>query len=148
MCYKDNPSLKENCDPVKAIREALSRALGPNKKLMVDCNGVGILYVEASGSDGINGCHLLLVHVNQLIINYMLNCFLYSYFVIAILMLYKKKIEVGKGKSSVFCVKVTRLTCGGFILALRLHKVFRAPITEQVSLVQVELKRPTKPKTK
>ncbi|KAM1909405.1 hypothetical protein ACFX13_038161 [Malus domestica] len=47
MCYKNNPSLKENHDPVKVIREALSRALlyyyplagrlreGPNIKLRV-----------------------------------------------------------------------------------------------------------------
>ncbi|KAM1980090.1 hypothetical protein FF1_037407 [Malus domestica] len=124
MCYKDNPSLKENRNPVKAIREALSRALvyyyplagrlreGPNRKLMVDCNGEGILFVEASadvtleqlgdkilppcplleeflvnfpGSDGIIGCPLLLV-------------------------------------------QVTRLTCGGFILALRLnHTMCDAP---------------------
>ncbi|KAM1033963.1 hypothetical protein ACFX2A_038276 [Malus domestica] len=124
MCYKDNPSLNENRNPVKTIREALSRALvyyyplagrlreGPDRKLMVDCNGEGILFVEASanvtleqlgdkilppcplleeflfnflGSDGIIGCPLLLV-------------------------------------------QVTRLTCGGFILALRLnHTMCDAP---------------------
>ncbi|XP_050152489.1 alcohol acyl transferase 2-like isoform X2 [Malus sylvestris] len=124
MCYKDNPSLNENRNPIKVIREALSRALvyyyplagrlkeGPNKMLMVDCNGEGILFVEASadvtleqlgdkilppcplleeflfnfpGSDGIIGCPLLLV-------------------------------------------QVTRLKCGGFILALRLnHTMCDAP---------------------
>ncbi|KAM1938635.1 hypothetical protein ACFX13_026596 [Malus domestica] len=27
MCYKDNPSLNKNCNPVKVIREALSRSV-------------------------------------------------------------------------------------------------------------------------
>lgn len=123
MCYKDNPSLNKNRNPVKVIREALSRALvyyyplagrlreGPNRKLVVDCNGEGILFIEASadvtleqlgdkilppcplleeflfnfpGSDGIIGCPLVLVQVSQLIINYMLFSFSYSYLVIAI----------------------------------------------------------------
>ncbi|KAM1127395.1 hypothetical protein ACFX2B_036953 [Malus domestica] len=120
MCYKDSPSLNESRNPIKVIREALSRALvyyyplagrlreGPNRKLMVDCNGEGILFVKASadvtleqlgdkislleeflfnfpGSDGIIGCPLLLV-------------------------------------------QVTCLTCGGLILALRLnHTMCDAP---------------------
>ncbi|XP_068306601.1 alcohol acyl transferase 1 allele GSa-like [Pyrus communis] len=60
LCYKDNTSLNENRNPVKTIRESLSRALvyyyplagrlreGPNRKLMVDCKGEGILFVEGS----------------------------------------------------------------------------------------------------
>ncbi|KAM1787279.1 hypothetical protein ACFX11_037689 [Malus domestica] len=120
MCYKNSPSLNESRNPIKVIREALSRALvyyyplagrlreGPNRKLMVDCNGEGILFVKASadvtleqlgdkislleeflfnfpGSDGIIGCPLLLV-------------------------------------------QVTCLTCGGLILALRLnHTMCDAP---------------------
>ncbi|KAJ0084742.1 hypothetical protein Patl1_29403 [Pistacia atlantica] len=114
--YRNNPSsaMKEK-DPVKVIREALSKALvfyypfagrareGSNRKLMVDCNGEGVLFVEANanvtvddfgpeiqppftcldelmhivpGSDGIAGCPLM-------------------------------------------SIQVTRLECGGFILALR-----------------------------
>ncbi|KAM1145388.1 hypothetical protein ACFX19_038043 [Malus domestica] len=120
MCYKNSPSLNESRNPIKVIREALSRALvyyyplagrlreRPNRKLMVDCNGEGILFVKASadvtleqlgdkislleeflfnfpGSDGIIGCPLLLV-------------------------------------------QVTCLTCGGRILALRLnHTMCDAP---------------------
>ncbi|KAK9221218.1 hypothetical protein WN944_009644 [Citrus x changshan-huyou] len=64
--YKNNsasspPVLKEK-DPVKVIKEAISEALvyyypfasrlieGPNRKLMVDCNGEGILFLEAEGN--------------------------------------------------------------------------------------------------
>ncbi|ONI05667.1 hypothetical protein PRUPE_5G018200 [Prunus persica] len=116
ISYKNNPSMKGN-DAVMVIREALSRALvyyyplagrlreGPNRKLMVECNGEGVLFIEANadvtleqlgdrilppcpvleeflsnppGSDGILGCPLLLV-------------------------------------------QVTRLTCGGFIFGLRIN---------------------------
>ncbi|KAJ0084060.1 hypothetical protein Patl1_29411 [Pistacia atlantica] len=117
--YRNNhPSpAMEGRDPVKVIREALSKALvfyyplagrlreGENRKLLVDCNGEGVLFIEADanfsldelgdeihppfpclgellynvpGSDGILGCPLLLI-------------------------------------------QVTRLLCGGFILALRLN---------------------------
>lgn len=107
--YKNNsaslpPVLKEK-DPVKVIKEAISEALvyyypfagrlieGPNRKLMVDCNGEGILFLEAEanfkleqlggaiqppcpyleqltynvpGSEGILGCPLLLIQVTRL----------------------------------------------------------------------------------
>ncbi|XP_031284937.1 methanol O-anthraniloyltransferase-like [Pistacia vera] len=117
--YRNNhPSpAMEGRDPVKVIREALSKTLvfyyplagrlreGENRKLLVDCNGEGVLFIEADanfsldelgdeihppfpcldellynvpGSDGILGCPLLLI-------------------------------------------QVTRLLCGGFILALRLN---------------------------
>ncbi|KAL6279316.1 hypothetical protein ACE6H2_016197 [Prunus campanulata] len=101
MTYKNNPSMKGN-DAVMVIKEALSRALvfyyplagrlreGPNRKLMVECNGEGVLFIEANadvtleqlgdtilppcphleeflfnppGSDGILGCPLLLFQV-------------------------------------------------------------------------------------
>ncbi|KAL6279313.1 hypothetical protein ACE6H2_016194 [Prunus campanulata] len=102
MSYKNNPSMKGN-DPVEVIKEALSRALvyyypmagrlreGPNRKLMVECNGEGVLFIGANadvtlaqlgdtiappspfleeflynvpGSDGILGCPLLLIQVS------------------------------------------------------------------------------------
>ncbi|KAJ4719205.1 Benzyl alcohol O-benzoyltransferase [Melia azedarach] len=116
--YKNNPepSMKGK-DPVKVIIEAVSRALvfyyplagrlreGPDRKLTVDCNGEGVLFIEAEanfkleqlgdaiqppcpyldellynvpGSDGILGCPLLLI-------------------------------------------QVTRLTCGGFVVGLRFN---------------------------
>ncbi|XP_061989169.1 alcohol acyl transferase 2-like [Rosa rugosa] len=124
IAYKNNPSMSNRKGPVQVIREAISRALvyyyplagrlreGPNRKLMVDCNGEGVLFVGANadvtleeigdailppcpvledflcnvpGSDGILGCPLLLV-------------------------------------------QVTILRCGGFILALRVnHTMCDAP---------------------
>ncbi|KAJ4724420.1 Benzyl alcohol O-benzoyltransferase [Melia azedarach] len=104
--YRNNASpFMKGKDPVKVIREALSKALvfyyplagrlqeGPNKKLMVDCNGKGILFIEADanvtleqlgdeinppfpywnevmydvpGSRGIIGCPLLFIQVTRL----------------------------------------------------------------------------------
>ncbi|KAJ4724409.1 Benzyl alcohol O-benzoyltransferase [Melia azedarach] len=104
--YKNNPepSMKGK-DPVKVIKEAVSRALvfyyplagrlreGPDRKLTVDCNAEGVLFIEAEanfkleqlgnaiqppcpyldellynvpGSDGIIGCPLLLIQVTRL----------------------------------------------------------------------------------
>ncbi|KAJ4724407.1 Benzyl alcohol O-benzoyltransferase [Melia azedarach] len=123
--YENNPepSMKGK-DPVKVIKEAVSRALvfyyplagrlreGPDRKLTVDCNAEGVLFIEAEanfkleqlgnaiqppcpyldellynvpGSDGILGCPLLLIQVR------------------------------------IYLSKVTRLTCGGFIVGLRFN---------------------------
>jgi hypothetical protein len=101
MFYRSHPSMKRE-DPVKVIKEALGKALvfyypfagriieGPRSKLIVDCTGEGILFVEADagvtidqlgdsihppfsyieeflhdvpGSSGILGCPLLLIQV-------------------------------------------------------------------------------------
>ncbi|CAB4309437.1 unnamed protein product [Prunus armeniaca] len=105
MSYRNNnpSSMNANRDPVKVIREGLRRALvyyypmagrlreGPNRKLMVECNGEGVLFIEGNadvtlvqlgdtiappspfleeflynvpGSDGILGCPLLLIQVS------------------------------------------------------------------------------------
>lgn len=99
--YRNHPSLKGK-DPLSIIREALGKALvfyypfagrlieGPNRKLVVDCTGEGILFIEADadvtidqlgdtiqppcpytdeflydvpGSSSILGCPLLLIQV-------------------------------------------------------------------------------------
>ncbi|KAJ8538442.1 hypothetical protein K7X08_027663 [Anisodus acutangulus] len=103
MFYKHNSSM-EGKDPAIFIKDGLSKTLvfyyplagriieGPNRKLMVNCNSEGILFVEADanveleklgesikppcpyldlllhnipGSDGIVGCPLLLVQVTR-----------------------------------------------------------------------------------
>ncbi|KAF6168907.1 hypothetical protein GIB67_038404 [Kingdonia uniflora] len=114
--YKNDASMREH-DPVRVIREAIAKALvfyypfagrlreGRGRKLVVDCTGEGVMFIEAdanvrledfgdalqppfpgleellydvSGSDGVLGCPLLLI-------------------------------------------QVTRLMCGGYIFALRLN---------------------------
>uniref|UniRef100_A0A5B7BJL3 Benzyl alcohol O-benzoyltransferase n=1 Tax=Davidia involucrata TaxID=16924 RepID=A0A5B7BJL3_DAVIN len=102
MFYKANPLMKGK-DPVRVIRETVAKALvyyypyagrlveGPNRKLMVDCNGEGVLFIEGDanvrlgqlgdtiqppcpyrqellsdvpGSGGILGCPLMLIQVS------------------------------------------------------------------------------------
>lgn len=102
--YKNEPLMKGH-DPVVIIKEALSKALvsyypfagrlreGPGRKLAVECNGEGVLFIEADAdvrledfgerlppplpwlselldevaeSDGIVGCPLLLIQVTRL----------------------------------------------------------------------------------
>ncbi|KAJ4719204.1 Benzyl alcohol O-benzoyltransferase [Melia azedarach] len=106
ICFyrnKPSPPMKGK-DPVKLIREALSKALvfyyplagrlqeGPNRKLMVDCNGKGVLFVEADAN----------IKLDQL------GDSIHPPFP------YLKEIMYG-------IPHVTRLTCGGFIFALLFH---------------------------
>ena len=104
--FYGNSSLMDGKDPAKVIREALAKALiyyypfagrlveGSNRKLLVDCTGEGVLFVEADadttleylgdaiqppcpcfeellydvpGSGGILGCPLLLFQVRNLL---------------------------------------------------------------------------------
>uniref|UniRef100_A0A5B7C4L0 Putative alcohol acyl transferase n=1 Tax=Davidia involucrata TaxID=16924 RepID=A0A5B7C4L0_DAVIN len=112
MFYKRDPSMKGK-DPVNVIREAIAKTLvfyypfagrlveGPNRKLMVDCTGEGVLFIEADanvrleqlgdmirppcpyleellhdvpGSGGILGCPLLLIQVSVYVYIYVCVC--------------------------------------------------------------------------
>lgn len=105
--YRCNPSMHGK-DPVKVIREALAKTLvfyypfagrlreGPGRKLLVECTGEGVLFIEADadvtlqqfgddllppfpcleellfdvpGSQGILNCPLLLIQVHLLLNN-------------------------------------------------------------------------------
>ncbi|KAF3449615.1 hypothetical protein FNV43_RR10346 [Rhamnella rubrinervis] len=119
--YKNNnneyPSIMEGKDPVKVIREALSRALvyyyplagrvkeGNDGKLVVDCNGKGVLFVEAEADFKLEQ----LGHAIQPPFPF-LNEVLYNV----------------PGSDDILdrpllLIQVTRLICGGFILAVRLN---------------------------
>ncbi|KAK4729235.1 hypothetical protein R3W88_022223 [Solanum pinnatisectum] len=91
MFYKYN-SIMEDKDPAKIIKDGLSKTLVANKKLIVNCNGEGVLFIETDanveldklgdsikppcpyldlllhnvpGSNGIIGCPLLLIQVTR-----------------------------------------------------------------------------------
>lgn len=117
LFYKNDPSpAMKGKDPVKVIREAISKTLVfyyplagrltevSDRKLLVDCNGEGVLFTEAEanikleqleigdairppcpylhellynvpGSEGILGCPLLLFQVSRFTSNLIYNCF-------------------------------------------------------------------------
>ncbi|KAB2632121.1 methanol O-anthraniloyltransferase-like [Pyrus ussuriensis x Pyrus communis] len=111
-------------EKLEVIREALSRALvyyyplagrlreGPNRKLMVDCHGEGILFIEASAD----------VTLEQLGDKILPPCPLFEEF------LFNFPGSDGIIGCPLLLVQATHLTCGGFILALRLnHTMCDAP---------------------
>ncbi|GAV56756.1 Transferase domain-containing protein [Cephalotus follicularis] len=116
LFYKNNPSMKGK-DPVNSIREALGRALvyyyplagrlgeGPDKKLMVDCTGEGILFVEAEAN----------IKHEQLGDSIYPPCGSFDEF------LYNVSGSEGILNCPLLLFQVTRLTCGGFIVAIRLN---------------------------
>ncbi|KAM4075868.1 hypothetical protein ACJW30_12G021600 [Castanea mollissima] len=83
--YKYDPSMQGR-DPVRVIREALAKTLvfyyplagrlreGPGRKLVVECTGEGIVFIEADadllfdvpGSGEVLNCPLLLIQVTRL----------------------------------------------------------------------------------
>jgi hypothetical protein len=116
--YRNNPSMQGK-DPVKIIREALAKTLvfyypfagrlreGPNRKLMVECTGEGILFIEADadvtleqfgdalqppfpcleellfdvpGSSGVLNCPLLLIQVINFLAIYEFSTPSYAYY--------------------------------------------------------------------
>ncbi|KAL5764639.1 hypothetical protein ACOSQ2_017233 [Xanthoceras sorbifolium] len=114
--YKNNPSM-EGKDPVMVIKEALSKALvfynplagrlreGLNGKLMVDCTDEGVLFTEADANVTLDQLGDAIQppspYLDQLLHNVpgsdnIIGCPLLSF-------------------------QVTRLLCGGFILALRFN---------------------------
>nr|QLI57449.1 BAHD acyltransferase [Celastrus angulatus] len=121
--YRYNPSMKGK-DPAKVVKEALAKALvfyypfagrlreGPGRKLTVDCNGEGILFVEGDADVSIEefgeALHPPFPCLEELIFDVPGSS--------AVL------------NSPLILVQVTRLRCGGFILALRLnHTMADAP---------------------
>nr|Q5H873.1 RecName: Full=13-hydroxylupanine O-tigloyltransferase; AltName: Full=(-)-13alpha-hydroxymultiflorine/(+)-13alpha-hydroxylupanine O-tigloyltransferase; Short=HMT/HLTase; AltName: Full=Quinolizidine alkaloid O-tigloyltransferase [Lupinus albus]BAD89275.1 (-)-13alpha-hydroxymultiflorine/(+)-13alpha- hydroxylupanine O-tigloyltransferase [Lupinus albus] len=114
--YRNNPSM-EGKDPVEIIREALSKTLvfyypfagrlrnGPNGKLMVDCTGEGVIFIEADAD----------VTLDQFGID------LHPPFPCFDQLLYDVPGSDGILDSPLLLIQVTRLKCGGFIFAVRLN---------------------------
>ncbi|KAJ6416143.1 hypothetical protein OIU84_004862 [Salix udensis] len=123
MFYHGNPSMKGK-DPAVAIKEALGKALvfyyplagrvieGPRGKLLVDCTGEGILFVEADAD----------VTVDQLGDSIQPPCSYIEEF------LHDVPGSSGVLGCPLLLIQVTRLVCGGFIFAIRLnHTVSDTP---------------------
>ncbi|KAK7827263.1 benzyl alcohol o-benzoyltransferase [Quercus suber] len=135
--YKYNPSMQGR-DPVKVIREALSQTLvfyypfagrlreGPGAKLMVECTGEGVMFIEADADVSLDqfghAIHPPFPCIDELLYDVpgsgeMLNC-------------------------PLLLIQVTRLRCGGFIFALRLnHLMSDAPSIVQFMNAMGEMAR-------
>ncbi|TVU01506.1 hypothetical protein EJB05_53046, partial [Eragrostis curvula] len=124
MFYRRDTSTEDGRDPARVIRDAISKALVhyypfagrlrelEGRKLAVDCNGKGILFIEANADVGLeqfgDALHPPFPCFEELLFD-------------------------APGSSAILdapllLVQVTRLTCGAFVLAVRLnHTVADAP---------------------
>lgn len=111
--YPSNPLKKGNNDPARVIREALEKVLvhyypfagrfrnAPAGKLMVDCNGEGALFLEADADvtlEELGELRAPFPHWDDL--------------------LHPEIVSKDVTKSPIILIQVTRLRCGGFVLAL------------------------------
>ncbi|OMP11162.1 Transferase [Corchorus olitorius] len=106
-------------DPVKVIRDALAKTLvfyypfagrlreGLNGKLMVDCTGEGVLFIEA-------GADVTLEQIGDA---------LHPPFPCFDELLYDVPGSDGMLNCPLFFIQITRLKCGGFVFALRMNHV-------------------------
>ncbi|KAI3743412.1 hypothetical protein L1987_61121 [Smallanthus sonchifolius] len=114
--YQRNPKMG-NKNPASVIREALAKVLvfyypfagrlreGPSRKLMVDCSSEGVLFIEAEAD----------VTLKQFGVE------LQPPFPCRDELLYEVPGSGGILDSPLLLIQVTRLLCGGFILAVRLN---------------------------
>ncbi|XP_054796676.1 benzyl alcohol O-benzoyltransferase-like [Prosopis cineraria] len=113
--YRNNPSMRGR-DPVEVIRKALAETLvfyypfagrlreGPNQKLMVDCNGDGVVFIEADADvtlEEFGDLHPPFPGLEEL--------------------LYDVPGTSDILDTPLLLIQATRLKCGGFIFALRLN---------------------------
>ncbi|KAJ6752341.1 hypothetical protein OIU85_002743 [Salix viminalis] len=126
--YEHNPSMQGK-DPVKVIKEAIAQALvyyypfagrirqGPDNKLIVECTGEGVLFIEADAD----------ATVEQFgdPIPSPFPCFQE--------LLYNVPGSEGILNTPLMLFQVTRLKCGGFVLGFRLHH----PMTDAFGIVQL-----------
>ncbi|XWS57988.1 hypothetical protein CRYUN_Cryun09bG0220500 [Craigia yunnanensis] len=125
--YRYNPSMQGK-DPAKLIKEAVAQTLvfyyplagrlreGPNRKLMVDCNGEGALFIEADAD-------VILEKFGDA---------LQPPFPCIDDLLYDVPGSKGMLNCPLLLIQVTRLRCGGFIVATRVNHL----ITDGLGLAQ------------
>ncbi|XP_039169251.1 alcohol acyl transferase 1 allele RGb [Eucalyptus grandis] len=117
LFYPNSPSMEGREDPVRVVKGALAKALvyyyplagrireGPDHKLLVDCTGEGILFVEADAD----------VSLEELSDSMQPPCGFLD----------EVLCDVAGSGDIIGCpllsVQVTRLRCGGFILGIRLN---------------------------
>ncbi|XP_076897983.1 benzyl alcohol O-benzoyltransferase-like [Bidens hawaiensis] len=116
MVYRSDPNMI-NMNPASVIRDALAKLLvfyypfagrlkeGPAGKLMVDCSGEGVLFIEAEAD----------VTLSQL------GDVIYPPFPCIDDLLYDVPGSSGILDSPLLLIQVTRLLCGGFIFTTRLN---------------------------
>ncbi|KAL1540714.1 benzyl alcohol O-benzoyltransferase-like [Salvia divinorum] len=114
--YGRNPSDQVK-DPVKVIRDAIAKALvfyyplagrlreRSNRKLVVECTGEGVVFIEADAD-------VALHHFGDA---------LYPPFPYLHKLLHHLPSTAGVINCPLLLIQVTRLTCGGFVLAIRLN---------------------------
>ncbi|XP_011009229.1 PREDICTED: benzyl alcohol O-benzoyltransferase-like [Populus euphratica] len=135
--YRHNPSMHGK-DPVKVIREAIAKTLvfyypfagrlreGHNRKLMVECTGEGILFIEADAD----------VTLEQF------GDPLQPPFPCLEELLFDVPGSSGVLNCPLLLIQVSRLKCGGFLFALRLnHTMSDGPGLEQFMAAVGEMAR-------
>ncbi|KAM7479343.1 hypothetical protein LguiA_027556 [Lonicera macranthoides] len=115
--YRNDPTVMRGRDPVKVIRDAIAETLvfyypfagrlreGPGRKLMVDCTGEGVAFIEADAD----------VTLSKF------GDALQPPFPCLEELLYDVPGSGGVLNCPLLLIQVTRLQCGGFIFALRLN---------------------------
>ncbi|KAG5255391.1 hypothetical protein OIU76_018951 [Salix suchowensis] len=126
--YAHNPSMR-GTDPVMVIRKAISQALvyyypyagrirqEPENKLVVDCTGEGVLFIEADAD----------VTLEQF------GDPIQPPFPCADELLYNVPGSEGIINTPLLIFQITRLECGGFILGFRLNH----PMSDAIGIVQL-----------
>uniref|UniRef100_A0A6N2N4N6 Uncharacterized protein n=1 Tax=Salix viminalis TaxID=40686 RepID=A0A6N2N4N6_SALVM len=116
--YAHNPSMR-GTDPVMVIRKAIAQALvqEPENKLVVDCTGEGVLFIEADAD----------VTLEQF------GDPIQPPFPCADELLYNVPGSEGIINTPLLIFQITRLECGGFVLGFRLNH----PMSDAIGLVQL-----------
>ncbi|KAK7397279.1 hypothetical protein VNO78_18446 [Psophocarpus tetragonolobus] len=137
LFFRNHPSMAQK-DPVEVLRKSLAQTLvfyyplagrlweGPHRKLMVDCNGEGVLFIEADAD-------VTLDHFSDNL-QPPFPCFQQ--------LLYDVPGSQQITNTPLLLVQVTRLKCGGFILGVRFsHTMFDAAGLSQFLNAWAEMAR-------